>query len=162
MQLKNKKLFTRGIAILFAFLALDQASKYYLLHILKIYEIGQIEVTSFFNLVMVWNRGMSFGMFNQFEHSIIILSVIAIIISSYLLYWLAKTESKIEAIALPLIVSGAIGNVIDRVLYKAVADFFDFHIFGYHWPAFNVADSCIFIGAMLLIISIIKTDNKTI
>ena len=119
------------------------------------------EVTSFFNLILVWNRGISFGMFsNHPEWMPIILTVVALAITAFLLHWLWKAETKLAAIALGLVIGGALGNVIDRLRFGAVVDFLDFHLHGYHWPAFNLADSFIFIGVVLLLIETIMQERK--
>jgi signal peptidase II len=111
-----------------------------------------IPVTSFFNLVLTWNNGISFGLFNNGSNlNALILSLLAIAIVIFLIMWLRKSETKRVAIGLGLIIGGAIGNIIDRGLHGAVVDFLDFHINSYHWPAFNIADSCITIGAMILV-----------
>jgi signal peptidase II len=111
-----------------------------------------IVVTGFFNFVLVWNRGVSFGMFNaDSAWGPILLSGLALIISVCLVVWLRRVASPLVATAIGLVLGGAIGNVIDRARFGAVADFLDFHAFGYHWPAFNVADSAITIGVALLL-----------
>jgi len=111
-----------------------------------------IVVTGFFNLVLVWNRGVSFGMFNvDSAWGPIILSGLAIVISICLVIWLRRVANPLVATAIGLVLGGAIGNVIDRVRFGAVVDFLDFHVAGYHWPAFNVADSAISIGVALLL-----------
>ena len=108
-----------------------------------------IEITPFFNLVMVWNQGISFGLF-QSETPYILIGL-ALAISALFAFWLSKATGWVQAIALGLVIGGALGNVIDRFRFGAVADFFDFHAFGWHYPAFNIADSCIVIGIALLL-----------
>ena len=138
-----------GLAALVA--ALDQLSKWIIVaHVMN--PPVQIEVTSFFNLVLAHNRGVSFGMFAAgSELGKWILVGLALIISGFLVRWLFQSSSPFSIIALGLILGGAVGNVIDRVLIGAVVDFLDFHAFGTHWPAFNVADTTIFLGAAGLI-----------
>lgn len=122
-----------------------------------------ITVTGFFNLVTVWNTGVSFGMFSAGSPIVRwLLIAVAVGISAAMLVWLSRADSRFVGAALGLIVGGAMGNVIDRILYGAVADFLDFHVWGYHWPAFNVADSTIMIGvALLLYDSIVgQTDDR--
>lgn len=112
-----------------------------------------IEVTGFFNLVMVWNRGVSFGMFyNDAAALRWVLIAIALAITAGLLVWLFRVERRWLALSIGLVIGGAIGNVIDRLRFGAVADFFEFHVSGYYWPAFNVADSAITIGVALIVI----------
>ncbi|MCC7168547.1 MAG: signal peptidase II [Rhodospirillales bacterium] len=111
-----------------------------------------IEIAPFFNLVMAWNRGVSFGLFNQAsEWNVPILAVVTLGIVVALILWLRKAETKWVRMALGLVIGGALGNLTDRLRLGAVADFLDFHAFGWHWPAFNVADSAISVGAVLLI-----------
>ncbi|NQW02372.1 MAG: signal peptidase II [Rhodospirillales bacterium] len=142
------KHFVQGLALATTILVLDQASKWWIVE--KVMNPPQvIEVTSFFNLVLTHNRGVSFGMFaagSDLERWILV--GVALVISAVLVRWLWQTETKTGIIALGLIIGGAIGNVIDRVLIGAVVDFLDVHAFGQHWPAFNIADSSIFVGAV--------------
>lgn len=144
----------KGIIIAFFALVIDQLHKYYMLYVLNIGEVQHIEVTSFFNLVMVWNHGISFGMFNDgdpHEYQPLMLSLLSIAIVTILLFWLKKAENKWQVYGIGLVIGGALGNVIDRALYGAVADFLDFHVAGFHWPAFNFADSFICVGVFLLV-----------
>ena len=121
-----------------------------------------LKVSSFFNLVQVWNNGVSFGMFSQFASAKIFIIILNIIIISALLIWLSRIEHKYLMISLSLIIGGAFGNLFDRVINGAVADFLDFHLFNYHWPAFNLADSFVFIGVFMLLFEnlFIKKDEK--
>ncbi|MGI9506383.1 MAG: signal peptidase II [Geminicoccaceae bacterium] len=120
-----------------------------------------IRVTSFFDLVLVWNRGVSFGMFNNAgAYGPMILSGIAIAVVLGLLYWLRQAENRLTVMALGLVIGGALGNVIDRFRFGAVVDFLDFHIAGYHWPAFNVADAAICVGAVLLLLDGLLTPER--
>jgi len=149
-----------GFLIILLTLLLDQLSKNWVLLSYGGVSRSIAEITSFFNLVMVWNRGVSFGMFSEHpEWMPIILTVVALGITAILIGWLWKAENKTTTIALSLVIGGAIGNVIDRVRFGAVVDFLDFHAFGYHWPAFNVADAAIFIGVVLLLIETIMEPN---
>lgn len=135
---------------LFALVA-DQASKWYLLSVVDIANRPPVEVTGFFNLVMVWNRGISFGMFAQAGQPYVLVAL-SLVICLLLLSWLSKITERWLIAAIGLVIGGALGNVIDRIRFGAVADFFDFYIKNAHWPAFNIADSCIFIGVVLLCI----------
>jgi signal peptidase II len=113
----------------------------------------QVEVTSFFNLVMIWNKGISFGLFNQdINYGPIILIAISLLITLIFLIVLLRSPVSWNSAGMVLIIAGALGNVIDRFRFGAVIDFLDFHIGGSHWPAFNVADSCICVGVALMII----------
>lgn len=114
-----------------------------------------IELTPFFDLQMVWNRGVSFGLLRASEDQARWgLVALTFLISGIFLYWLRSAERKPTAIALGLVVGGALGNVIDRIRFGAVADFLDFNGIWFPW-VFNVADSAISCGAILLAIDMI-------
>ncbi len=157
----NASLMRRGLTIAAAVLALDQLVKWIMLD--RVFGIAGpwdtpiwpppfIEVTPFFNLVMVWNRGVSFGLFSHDADAMRwLLIAVALAITAGLAIWLRRVDRPFVAVSIGLVIGGAIGNVIDRLRFGAVADFLDFHLFGYHWPAFNVADSAISIGVVLLL-----------
>lgn len=113
----------------------------------------QVLLTSFFNLVLTFNAGAAFSFLsNESGWQRWLFSGIAACASVLIIYLLSKhTSEKLFCIALSLILGGALGNLWDRVTLGYVVDFLDFHYNGYHWPAFNIADSSIFIGALLLI-----------
>lgn len=112
-----------------------------------------IEILPFFNIVMVWNQGVSFGMFSNGLHwGPWFLSGLSVIISIGFLIWLSRSFSRLQSVAIVMVIAGALGNVVDRMRFGAVIDFLDVHALGYHWPAFNIADSAICIGVFLLII----------
>jgi signal peptidase II len=142
-----------GLGLALAVAVLDQASKWVIVD--RVMDPPRfIEVTPFFNLVMVWNRGVSFGMFNSGSPYVAWgLSAVALSIVLGLLVWLYRVRNRLVAVAIGLIVGGAVGNVIDRIVrdQRAVADFLDFHAYGYHWPAFNLADSAITLGVVVLL-----------
>ena len=117
-------------------------------------KIGPVEVqiTSFFNLVMVWNQGVSFGMFSHDSSLVpVLLILLSLVITLVFTIWLFRSTSFVQSVAISLVIGGALGNVIDRARFGAVIDFLDFHIMGYHWPAFNLADSCIVVGILTVI-----------
>lgn len=138
-----------ALALAVATLALDQFSKWLMLEKILSPEHPVIEVSSFFNVVLVWNSGVSFGMFAVLRQPLL-LTGISVVIVGILLIWLMKNSSKLIAAALGCVIGGAVGNMIDRLRFGAVTDFLDFHLGHYHWPAFNIADSAIFIGVVLL------------
>lgn len=149
-----------GLVVAFISLVLDQLSKFFVDTQLLL-EQNVIEVADYFNLVKVWNRGVSFSMFNGYGNlGSMVLCGVAIIISCALLYWMYHETKKFKIFALGLIVGGAFGNVVDRLHFGAVMDFLDFHYKNYHWPAFNLADSFICIGAFLLIFLEINDGKK--
>jgi signal peptidase II len=141
-----------GVVAAVVVTALDQASKWWILeYVMRPPRV--IPVTGFFNLVLGWNRGVSFGLFNTSSpFNAWILSAIALVIVAALAVWLRRARSPFLAAAIGLVIGGALGNVIDRLRLGAVADFLDVHAAGYHWPAFNLADSAITVGAVMLIV----------
>jgi len=149
-----------GLAIAIIALLADLWSKYYFFKLVESSVLGYIEVLPFFNLVKVNNYGVSFGMFNDLANGKIILSVVALCITIGLCVWLYKVTKMYMIIALGLIIGGAIGNIYDRVKYGAVRDFIDLYIGNYHWPAFNIADSTIFIGVAILLIDSFVNKNE--
>jgi signal peptidase II len=145
---------TRGLVAAVLVAALDQLSKAAVLAYFAGRALGDHEVvTSFFNLTLTYNRGISFGLFNEGAGlNALVFSLAAAAIVALLVFWLSRVESPFLAVAIGLIIGGAIGNVTDRIRLGAVVDFLDFHVGSLHWPAFNVADSaiCIGVAAMLL------------
>ncbi len=141
-----------GFGLAVAVLALDQLSKWWIVaHVMDPPRV--IPLTSFFNLVLGYNQGVSFGMFGSgSDFGRWALVALALAISGALLVWLWRAEKPLLAAALGLIIGGALGNVIDRARVGAVVDFLDFHAFGYHWPAFNFADSANTVGPAVLIL----------
>ncbi len=112
-----------------------------------------LEVTGFFNLMLIYNRGVSFGLLDS-EAALVpwLLSGLAVAIVIGLVVWLRQIEGRWPGVAVGLIVGGAVGNVIDRLRLGAVIDFLDLHWAGFHWPAFNLADSAITLGVALLLV----------
>jgi signal peptidase II len=143
-----------------AVFAADQVSKWWILeHVMNPPRF--IEVTPFFNLVLVWNRGITFGVFSGAPDWIPwVLIAFALIVAVALAVWLRRADAAMLACALGAVIGGAVGNVIDRLRFGAVVDFLDFHAFGYHWPAFNVADSAIVIGVGLLMLDSLKSGTR--
>ena len=143
-------------------IVLDQVTKWLMVSWLALYET--VAVMPYLNLTMAHNYGAAFSFLAQaggWQRWFFI--VLAIAISIILIVWLAKLKphAKLEAISLSLILGGAIGNVIDRIVYGYVVDFLDVYIGSSHWPAFNVADSAICIGAVLLILDSFKSESES-
>lgn len=142
-----------AVALIAVVIAADQITKAWLYDVLVRSGRRDIVVLPFFNLVTVWNHGVSFGMFNNGSGASTWAFVgLALAIVAALAVWVARAERMLPAVALGLVIGGAIGNVVDRVRLGAVFDFLDFHALGWHWPAFNVADSAITIGVALLLL----------
>ena len=131
----------------------DQVSKAWVFRYLAAGGRRMVEVLPVFNLVALWNRGVSFGAFNggSGPGSFVFVGL-ALAIVVVLAVWLQRTERRLPAAGLGLIIGGALGNVIDRARIGAVFDFIDLHAFGWHFWAFNVADSAITVGVILLLL----------
>ena len=150
-----------GLLTAAVILILDQVSKWVIL--IEVMDPPRvIPLTPFFNLVLGWNRGISFGMLDGDSNlNLWLLPLLALAIIVALVVWLARTDGGLVALALGLIIGGAAGNVVDRLLHGAVLDFLDFHAAGWHWPAFNVADAGITVGAGLLILDSLFAGAET-
>jgi signal peptidase II len=145
------KVVARWLAAAGLVIVLDQITK---VAVLRTFTPGEgSQLTSFFNLVLVYNRGAAFSFLADaggWQKWFFL--ALALGISAWIIGMLKKhADDLLQALALSLVLGGALGNVIDRVLYGAVVDFLDFHVAGWHWPAFNVADSAITVGAVLLV-----------
>jgi signal peptidase II len=129
--------------------AFDQLTKYI---ICSLSSSLPLHVTSFFNLVFTQNRGMSFGLLNHTSSSVFYgVTGLVSLLCLYLGYWMWKEKSRAITLSLSLILGGALGNLVDRFWRGGVVDFLDFHIQSFHWPAFNMADSFIFLGVLALL-----------
>ena len=140
--------------------ALDQLSKFAITRLLAYG--NNVEVAPFLNLVLVYNPGAAFSFLSDASGWQRGLFIAIAVIASVWVVWLMRrnTRQTLFCFALSLILGGAVGNVIDRVRFGAVVDFLDFHAAGYHWPAFNVADSAITCGALLLIWDTLRPRKK--
>jgi signal peptidase II len=145
-----------GVIAGIAVVALDQASKLWLLFVFDIARRGAVKVTPFFDLVLAWNVGISFGWFqNDSQIAQIVLMIIKAVAVIVLAIWMARSRTLIATVALGLIIGGAIGNAIDRFAYGAVVDFALFHVqIGgntFNWYVFNLADVAIVAGVAALL-----------
>lgn len=121
-----------------------------------------IPLTGFFNVVLVENRGISFGLLGaDTQWGAWLLAGGSGAIVGGLVLWLRRARSRLAEIGLALVIGGAVGNLIDRIRFGAVTDFLDFHAAGYHWPAFNLADSAIVVGVGLLMLDGLQSRPQT-
>lgn len=141
----------RGMFMLVLVLLTDQLSKYWILNIIHLPEKGSIPVIPFFNFTMVWNHAITFGMLGQFgSWAPVIFSIASLCIAFVLFVWMVRSRKIWVVLSLGAIIGGAFGNVIDRLRFGAVVDFIHFHIAGWSWYVFNVADSAIVCGVAVL------------
>ncbi len=141
-----------GVALAIIVLALDQASKLWLMFGADIANRPPMVLAPFLEFVLVWNRGISYGLF-QMPHAVgrwalVIGSVIATVLLGV---WLARARTRMLALGLGLIIGGAVGNLIDRIYWGAVVDFVHFHVGDFSWYVFNVADAAIVFGVIALL-----------
>ncbi len=147
----TKGLLSLGVALVLT--VLDQFSKYLTVKYLSS-SFHPVKITSFFQIVYVQNRGAAFGLFQSLGNWVFVLvSIVAIGIVVYII-----CKEKESPIVMALILSGAAGNLIDRLRFGYVVDFLDFHVGSYHWPAFNLADTYLSIGLILLFVKIVIAD----
>ena len=137
---------------------IDQVSKRLAIAHIPPHQILTV-IPGFFNIMLVENRGMAFGIFNQTHSGVsyffLLATTIAAIVVILLFFFLVKKSQLWLSIGLALILGGAIGNLIDRVHLGYVIDFLDFYLSGYHWPAFNMADSAVTVGTLWLLLNIV-------
>ena len=145
-----------GLPIATGILVADQLTKWWILEVVRLPEIGQIPVFSAgpfsLDLTMVWNRGVTFGLFageGAWHH--LLLALVAAAITVFLVRWMARAENRLTAVALGAVTGGAIGNVIDRIRFGGVVDFVDTAAWGWHWYVFNIADAAIVCGVVALV-----------
>ena len=158
----NKTFFINLIIILFIFV-LDRLSKLYIIYLDKINNGSEIFQSKFLNIYLIWNEGIAFGLFSlDDKHLYNILTLIILIVIIIILY-LVATNKGFKRYSLIFILGGAIGNFFDRIYYKAVPDFIDFHIGNFHWFIFNVSDIFITVGVICMItLELIDKNDKTI
>jgi signal peptidase II len=156
----------REMGLIVAALALvaDQGSKLLLLYGLGFARMGPgeaISVLPFFNMVMVWNPGISYGLFPASGGLGTMVLVVVQLAAVGVLGWLLwRSASRVLTVGYGLVIGGALGNLIDRLLYGKVADFFHFYGFGYDWYVFNIADLAITLGAAAIIYDVLKPEHS--
>ena len=153
-----------GLAVAVASAAVDQVVKLWLIFVFDLGSRGVVTLAPFLDLVLTWNTGISYGLFPQ-EGPVgqwVLLAVKALAVA-LLWIWLARVSSRLTALALGLIIGGALGNAIDRLAYGAVADFVLFHLttggFSFKWYVFNVADAAIVAGVLGLLYESLVGDR---
>jgi signal peptidase II len=152
----------RGLAVAAVVAVLDQVSKAWLLSLFRERPPGGIiPVTGFFNLALTWNRGMSFGLFNnRASLNAVIFTALAAVIVAGLLVWLWRAREPLVVTAIGLVIGGALGNVADRLWRGAVVDFLDFHLDRWHFYDFNLADAAISVGVGLMLLDSLLARGK--
>ena len=156
------KILNRGflINIFFIFLIFlfDRVSKIYIINLDKKLLGSEIFSSKYLNISLIWNEGIAFGLMSFDQENLYNLLTILIILIIFFIFLMTLKNSGLKKLALMMILGGALGNVVDRIIYKAVPDFIDFHVGNFHWFIFNVSDIFITLGVILLII--IEISNK--
>ena len=155
-----RKSFIISSLLVFSIFLLDRLSKIYVIYLDKKFLGSELLSSKFLNIRLIWNEGIAFGLlsFNEtiFYNALTFLILIIILI----IFFMLSKSNGIKKFSLMMILGGAIGNVYDRISYKAVPDFIDFHIGNFHWFIFNVADIFITLGVIFMIIIEITGNNK--
>ena len=146
------------ITTFFLIIFFDQLTKILVIKNFQLYE--SLSILPFFNLTFIVNYGFAFGFLNNPSLNQIFVILVIFSIIAYFLYLLIKTQDQFFRFSLILVLSGAVGNFIDRVLHGFVIDFIDIYLGSYHWPAFNLADSSITLGFILIMFNILFLNKK--
>ncbi len=146
------------ITTFFLIIFFDQLTKILVIKNFQLYE--SLSILPFFNLTFIVNYGFAFGFLNNPSLNQIIVILVIFSIIAYFLYLLIKTQDQFFRFSLILVLSGAVGNFIDRILHGFVIDFIDVYFGSYHWPAFNLADSSITLGFILIMFNILFLNKK--
>ena len=157
LNLKKTALTIFPILIIFFF---DRISKNYVLKLAEIEGKVDMYLTEYLNLYLIWNKGIAFGLLSFDENFLYTLISLIIAIVTAIILIIAMKENGIKRYSLIVVFSGSIGNLFDRVYYKAVPDFIDLHVNNFHWFIFNVADIFITIGVICLIYDEVFLNNK--
>ena len=158
LKINYKKILIYFFLVVIIF-SLDRISKLYVLSLLETNNMIDIYITPFLNLYLVWNKGIAFGLFSFDENSLYkFITLLITLIILIIFVMMIKTENY-KVYFLISILGGSLGNLFDRIYYSAVPDFIDFHIKGFHWFVFNVADIFITLGILCLIIAEMFPDK---
>ena len=162
--LSNSKNFYINLIIVLLIFILDRLTKIYIIYLDKINSGSELYLSKYLNIYLIWNKGIAFGLFSLDEKNFYnYLTIFIFIIIVLILFWIIKSKG-IQKYALLMISGGALGNLFDRIFYRAVPDFIDLHINNFHWFIFNIADIFITIGVSLMILSefIVKGRHEKI
>lgn len=160
---RDKSTFALGLWVALAALVVDQGHKLWSIHVLDIASLGRVTLTPFLDMVFVVNPGISYGLFEQ--SSMLgqwLLTGFAVVVALVLAVWLRRQTSRLRAVAIGLLIGGALGNAIDRPIYGGVADFFSAHAFGFYWYIFNLADAFIVAGVAALLYDSVFENRKKV
>ena len=161
MILKNlNKSFLINLVLIFLIFILDRISKIYVIYLDKKFFGSEIYSSKFLNIELYWNTGIAFGLFSFSENYLYNLLTFVIVIVIMIVIFMIFISKDFKKYPLLMILGGALGNLVDRIFFKAVPDFIDFHIQNFHWFIFNVADIFISLGIIFMILLEIIANNK--
>ena len=161
MILKNlNKSFLINISFIFLIFLLDRVSKIYVINLDKKLLGSEIFSSKFLNISLIWNEGIAFGLLSFDQENLYNLLTIFIILIIFFIFLMTLKSSGLKKLALMMILGGALGNIFDRIIYKAVPDFIDFHVGNFHWFIFNVSDIFITLGVVGMVILELIDNNK--
>tara|TARA_A100001035_G_scaffold169455_1_gene134506 strand:+ start:213 stop:710 length:498 start_codon:yes stop_codon:yes gene_type:complete len=165
MIIKNlgKNFFINSSLVILIFL-LDRISKIYVINLDKKFPGSEIFASKYLNINLIWNEGIAFGLLSFDQENLYNFLTILIILIIFFIFIMTLKSNGLKKLALIMILGGALGNAFDRILYKAVPDFFDFHIGNFHWFIFNIADIFITLGVIFMILLEMtdKTNNSNL
>ena len=155
-----EKNLTKNFLIVLLIFLFDRFSKIYVIYLDKELFGSEIFSSKFLNISLIWNKGIAFGLFSFSQSNLYNLITLIIVIIIFIILILIKNTKGIERFCLSMVFGGALGNLYDRIVHKAVPDFIDFHIRDLHWFIFNVADIFITLGViMLILLELLKTKK---
>ena len=161
MKIKN---FNKNFFVYFSFILLiflfDRISKFYVIYLDKEFLGSEIFSSKFLNITLIWNEGIAFGLLSFDQNNLYNLLSLLIIIIIFIISWMTVKSHGLKKYSLIMILGGAIGNLYDRIFFKAVPDFIDFHVGDFHWFIFNFADVFITLGVFFMILLEIIDNNR--
>jgi len=157
----SKTFYINSLIILSIFL-LDRLSKLYVIYLDKLNSGSEIFKSKFLNIYLIWNEGIAFGLLSYNQNTFYNFLTLFILIIIFIILYMITKSSGLKKYSLLMILGGALGNVLDRIIYKAVPDFIDFHVGNFHWFIFNVSDIFISIGVIIIVILEIIDKPKKI
>ena len=157
---KLNKSLLNNISLTFLIFLLDRISKIYIINLDKKLSGSEIFSSKFINITLIWNEGIAFGLLSFDQNNLYNLLTLLIIIVIFIIGWMTVKSHGLKKYSLIMILGGAIGNLYDRIFFKAVPDFIDFHVGNFHWFIFNFADVFITLGVFFMILLEIIDNNR--
>ena len=161
MNLINlSKNFYISLIIIISIFALDRISKLYVIYESKKVYVTELYTSKYLNITLIWNEGIAFGLFSFDQNNLYNLLTLIIALITIVILIMIINSQGFKKYALLMILGGALGNLFDRIIYKAVPDFIDFHIAEFHWFIFNIADIFITIGVLFMVLFELNSNNQ--